>query len=239
MDIRTNDPFIMTPAQYAQLMRLSSPALPVGGFSYSQGLESAVELGIVQNEHDACLWIEDTLHTVMATCDAAIWLMLFRAWRLQDTDTVRYWNQWYYASRETAEARAETTQMGISLINLADALHWAGDDQRTVLHDMDTPCFPTAHAFAVAALNLPEEAGVTALLYAWMENQVMAAIKTVPLGQTAGQRLISALVPQLNLAVDTAKVATSQTAPGIQTLAPQYAVVAARHESQFSRLFRS
>ncbi|MGO3122651.1 MAG: urease accessory protein UreF [Advenella sp.] len=239
MDIRTNDAFMMTPAQYAQLMRLSSPALPVGGFSYSQGLESAVELGIVKNEGDARLWIEETLHTVMTVCDAAVWLVLSRAWRLQDTNAIRQWNQWYYASRETAEARAETTQMGISLINLIDALHWARESERTALNDMDVPCFPTVHAFAVAALDLPEDAGVTALLYAWMENQVMAAIKTVPLGQTAGQRLLSALVPQLDLAVCAAKDAASHTPPSIKTLAPQYAIVAARHESQFSRLFRS
>lgn len=239
MDIRKNDAFIMTPAQYAQLMRLSSPALPVGGFSYSQGLESAVELGIVKNEGDAGLWIEETLHTGMAACDAAVWLVLSRAWRLQDSDTIGQWNQWYYASRETAEARAETTQMGISLINLIDALHWARDDERTVLNDMDVPCFPTVHAFAVAALDLPEDAGVTAFLYSWMENQVMAAIKTIPLGQTAGQRLLSALVAQLDLAVCTAKDAASCAPPNIQTLAPQYAIVAARHESQFSRLFRS
>jgi len=229
----------MKPAQYAQLMRLSSPALPVGGFSYSQGFEAAVELGIVTNEGSARLWIEDTLHTVMATCDAAIWLVLSRAWRSQDSNAIRHWNQWYYASRETAEARAETTQMAISLINLIDALHWASEKARSLLKGMDTPCFPTVHAIAVAALDLPDDAGVTALLYAWLENQVMAAIKTIPLGQTAGQRLLSALVPQLELAVGAAKDAANQTPPRIKTLAPQYAIVAARHESQFSRLFRS
>ncbi len=239
MYIRTNDPSMMTPAQYAQLMRLSSPALPVGGYSYSQGLESAVELGIVANEGDARLWIEDTLHTVMAPCDAAVWLLLSRAWRAQDTNAVRQWNLWYYASRETAEARAETTQMAISLINLIDALLWASEEERGVLNGMDTPCFPTVHAIAVASLNLPEDAGVTALLYAWLENQVMAAIKTIPLGQTAGQRLLSVLVPQLDHAVSSAKDSASHTPPRITTLAPQYAIVAARHESQFSRLFRS
>jgi len=229
----------MTPAQYAQLMRLSSPALPVGGFSYSQGLESAVELGLVKNERDAGLWIEETLHTVMTACDAVIWLVLSRAWRLQDVNGVRHWNRWYFACRETAEARAETTQMGVSLINLIGALGWASESEYALLNELDAPCFPTIHAFAVATLNLPEDAGVTALLYAWVENQVMAAIKTIPLGQTAGQRLLSALIPQLDLAVSTAKAAASHTPPAIHTLAPQYAVVAARHESQFSRLFRS
>ncbi|AHG64294.1 urease accessory protein UreF [Advenella mimigardefordensis] len=229
----------MTPAQYAQLMRLSSPALPVGGFSYSQGLESAVELGIVKNEADAGQWIEETLHTVMTGCDAVIWIVLSRAWRLQDFNVIRQWNQWYYASRETAEARAETTQMGISLINLIGALQWASGNEYTLLTKLDAPCFPTVHACAVAALKLPEEAGVTALLFAWVENQVMAAIRTIPLGQTAGQRLLSALIPQLDLAVRAAQNMASQTPPAIRTLAPQYAVVAARHESQFSRLFRS
>ncbi|MGX9936742.1 urease accessory protein UreF [Advenella kashmirensis] len=224
---------------YAQLMRLSSPALPVGGFSYSQGFESAVELGIVFDEATAGRWIEDTLHTVMAQCDAAIWLLIYRAWRELDTSTICQWNQWYYASRETAEARAETSQMGVSLINLAHALDWGADAQRSKLNDLSPPCFPTVHAFCVQALDLPSDAGISAFIYTWLENQVMAAIKTVPLGQTAGQRLLSTLVPQLDRAVLAARKASSCSPPAIMTLAPQYSIIAARHESQFSRLFRS
>lgn len=237
--IRPSEACIMTPRQYAQLMRLSSPALPVGGFSYSQGLESAIELGIISNEATAGQWIENTLHTVMAQCDAAVWLVLYRAWRQQQTDTIGHWNQWYYASRETAEARAETTQMGISLINLLPALNCGNSAALACLNQLRVPCFPTVHAFAVQALNLPQEAGMTALLYSWLENQVTAAIKIVPLGQTAGQRLLSALIPQLDIAIAMARQAAGCTPPEILTLSPQYSIVAARHESQFSRLFRS
>lgn len=239
MDTTKDELGFITAQRYAQLMRLSSPALPVGGFSYSQGFESAVELGIVSDEATAGRWIEDTLHTVMAQCDAAIWLLVYRAWREQDSDTICQWNQWYYASRETAEARAETTQMGVSLINLAHALNWGADAERSKLNELCAPCFPTAHAFCVQALDLPSDAGITAFLYSWLENQVMAAIKTVPLGQTAGQRLLSTLVPQLDRAVLAARKATSCSPPAIMTLAPQYSIIAARHESQFSRLFRS
>ena len=198
-----------------------------------------MELGIITNEATAGQWIEDTLHTVMAQCDAAVWLLLYRAWRLQDNRAIDEWNQWYFASRETAEARAETTQMGISLLTLAQALGWGTERERDRLRGVQAPCFPTVHAVAVAMLALPEDAGVTAFLYGWTENQVMAAIKTVPLGQTAGQRLLSALILQLDLVIATARHAVSCTPPEIRTLAPQYAIVAARHESQFSRLFRS
>ena len=239
MDTTKNELDSISAQRYAQLMRLSSPALPVGGFSYSQGFESAVELGIVSDEATAGRWIEDTLHTVMVQCDAAIWLLVYRAWHERDTDTISQWNAWYYASRETAEARAETTQMGVSLINLAHALNWGTEAERSKLNDLSPSCFPTVHAFCVHALGLPSDAGITAFLYSWLENQVMAAIKTVPLGQTAGQRLLSTLVPQLDRAVLTARKATSCSPPAIMTLAPQYSIIAARHESQFSRLFRS
>lgn len=239
MHISMNALDAITVQRYAQLMHLSSPALPVGGFSYSQGFESAVELGIVFDEDTARRWIENTLHAVMAPCDATIWLLVYRAWCDQDTDTVCRWNRWYYASRETAEARAETTQMAVSLINLAQELRWGADALRSHLGALCPPCFPAAHAFCVQALALPSDAGITAFLYTWLENQIMAAIKTVPLGQTAGQRVLSALVPQLDHAVLAAQKAVSCSPPIIMTLAPQYSIVAARHESQFSRLFRS
>ncbi len=229
----------MTAQQYAQLMRLSSPALPVGSFSYSQGLESAVELGMITNEATTGAWIEQTLNTVMAHGEAVLWLLLYRAWHDQDRKQICQWNQWYYASRETAEARAETTQMAISLIHLAQALDWGEKQSRACLNDLDTPCFPTVHAYAVVALGLPEEAGLAALLYSWMENQIMAAIKTVPLGQTAGQRLLSSLIDQLDVAITIARQSAACQPPEIYTLAPHYSIVAARHESQFSRLFRS
>lgn len=239
MHIGTHRQQPMTAQQYAQLMRLSSPALPVGGFSYSQGLESAVELGVINNEATTGEWIGQTLNTVMAHGEAVLWLLLYRAWRLQDRHQIHQWNQWYYASRETAEARAETTQMGVSLIHLVQALVWGQEQARSSLHDLDTPCFPTVHAYAVVALGLPEDAGLAALLYSWIENQIMAAIKTVPLGQTAGQRLLSSLIVQLDQAIATARQGAACQPPEILTLAPHYSIIAARHEHQFSRLFRS
>lgn len=239
MDTITTEMQIMTSGQFAELLRLSSPALPIGGFSYSQGLESAVELGIVTTEDTAGQWIEETLHTVMTQCDATLWALLFRAWREQDINAVGKWNQWYYATRETAEAREETTQMAISLMQLVQSLGWGSHTAQRLLNELDSPCFPAVHAYAVAARDLPQAPGLMAFLYAWVENQVTAAIKIIPLGQTAGQRLLSALIPQLDAAVDAAIQAADIESPRILTLAPQYAIVAARHESQFSRLFRS
>ncbi len=239
MDTITNEYRKIGTVHFAELLRLASPSLPVGGFSYSQGFESAVELQIITDENSACRWISQTLQTVVAKCDAAIWVLLYRAWRQLKREMISEWNQWFYATRETAEARQETTQMAFSLIQLTEALQWGTSDDRQFLKSLDPPCFPTAHAYAIAARSLPQEPGLVSFLYAWIENQVLAAIKTIPLGQTAGQRMLSALIPQLEPAVATAMQAADSNPPSILTLAPQYAIVAARHESQFSRLFRS
>ncbi len=225
--------------QQARLMRLASSALPIGGFSYSQGLESAVELGLVHDEASAADWIEDTLNAVIGYGEAPLWWLLFQAWQRHDYPLIQTWNQWFYASRDTAEARQETLQMAKSLATLANALEWGTRPERQQIIDLPDPCFPTLHAFCIHSAGLPASAGLSAYLYSWSENQVMAAIKTVPLGQTAGQRILDRLIPGFDRLAQSASTAASSIPPAIEALSPQYSIVAARHETQFSRLFRS
>jgi len=223
----------------AVLQQLSSPALPIGGFTYSQGLEAAVELGLVHDEASAGTWIEAQLNGVVADCEAPLWCLLFLAWTLRDTNDLRQWNEWFQASRETQEIRQETEQMGRSLVRLIDELAWGTDEQRAMLKALRPPTLPLAHSFACAAWEISALGGLSAYLFTWLENQVAAAIKSVPLGQTAGQRILDRLRRQLPILATQAYARSQASPPALHTLAPQYGIVSSRHATQFSRLFRS
>lgn len=232
-------PLALDVSRLAALLQLSSPALPIGSFSYSQGLESAVELGLVHDEASTLDWLHAHLHTVIADGDAPLWCLLHRAWAERDAGALARWNDWFFASRESQELRLETTQMGESLARLAHELAWGTATDRQQLAALQPATLPLVHSFACAAWALPEDAGLAAYLYTWMESQVTAAIKSVPVGQMAAQRILTRLRQELPQVLLEAKRRSRADPPDLQTLAPQYSIVCARHESQFSRLFRS
>ncbi|MGQ0621633.1 MAG: urease accessory protein UreF [Panacagrimonas sp.] len=212
------------------LLQLSSPTLPVGAYSYSQGLESAIDAGLVSDETSARRWIGDGLRFVLARYEAPVWLRLYRACLADDRDTLRNWNEDFLASRETAELRAETVQMGYSLMQLMRTLGHAS------VFDAGEVAYPAAHAWACTRWSIGEDEGLVAYLYGWAENQVMAALKTVPLGQSAGQRLLLALRPSIAEAAQTARALEDED---LSTQTPMLAILSSRHETQYSRLFRS
>ncbi|TAN28666.1 MAG: urease accessory protein UreF [Castellaniella sp.] len=221
------------------LQQISSPALPIGGFTYSQGLEAAVELRLIHDEASAAQWITAQLHTVMTPSEAPLWCLLFDAWQRQDDDAVRHWNGWFHASRETQEIRQETEQMGRSLARLARELSWVGEASLSLLDRLQPLTLPLVHSLICATARIPQPAGLSAYLFTWLENQIAAAVKSVPLGQTAGQRILDGLRRQIPALVDEAQTRSHTAPPALHTLAPQYGIVSSRHASQFSRLFRS
>jgi urease accessory protein len=211
------------------LLQLASPALPVGGFAYSQGLERTIEDGIVREATTAQQWIEDMLLLSLARFEAPVWLRAFDACATHDAAALSRWNDEYLAARETAELRAETQQMGASLLKVFPAL------------DLDPPpldpvAYPVAFACACARLGIDREAGLAAYLWAGIENQVLVAVKSVPLGQQAGQALLFRLHPSLSQAVQTA---TRLSDDELGSAAVRFALTCARHETQYSRLYRS
>lgn len=226
-------------AQLTALLHLSSPALPIGGFSYSQGLEAAVELKLIDDEQSVLAWIEQQLMIVMARSEAPLWCLLFDAWQAADEHAVKEWNQWFYASRETHELRQESEQMARSLAKLSQELGWGSADAHQTLTALKPVTLPTVHAFLCVFWKLPREAGLAAYLFTWLENQVTSAIKSVPIGQMAGQRILTRIRGQLQGALDVALKRSQAVPPLLDTFAPQYAIISSRHESQFSRLFRS
>jgi len=220
----------------ARLLRLASPMLPVGAFSYSQGLEPAVEQGWVHDVPSARRWIEDALLLSIARFDAPVWCRLHRAWEANDLAALAHWNDCLTAARESAEFRAETVQMGYSLRMLVLDSGEFDPQPLTQLTALQDPGFPTVFAFVCVQWQIRERQGLLGYLWAWVENQVSAAIKTVPLGQTAGQRLLASLSACLPAVADGA---ASMSDDEFSNCAPGLAIASCLHETQYSRLFRS
>ena len=204
----------------ARLLQLASPTLPVGAYSYSGGLEAACEAGEVHDAASAERWIGDVLEFSVARMEAPL---LFRMLKNPE------WNETFLASRESAELRAETVQMGYSLNRLFKDL---GLGEVPV----EEPSFPAAFAHAAHRWQIEPEAALQAYLWAWLENQVMAAVKAVPLGQTDGQRILLSLG---DLLPSFARKAMQMKDEELGNFAPGLAMLSARHETQYSRLFRS
>ncbi len=213
----------------ARLLQLASPALPVGAYSYSGGLEAAIDAGVVKDAQEAQRWIGDVLEHSMARMEAPVLLRLIRAWDEQDLSAVEEWNARFLASRETAELRAETVQMGFSLSRLLGDL---GIGEMRI----EEPAYPTAYSRAVSSWKLDPGAALVAYLWSWLENQVMAAVKALPLGQTEGQKLLLGLGERIGAIAERAH---SMGDDALSNFAPRLALLSSRHETQYSRLFRS
>jgi urease accessory protein len=223
-------------ADLLQLMRLASPSLPVGGFSYSEGLEAAVASGLVADEAGARAWLIDQLHLVLARSDLPILARAVQAWRGDDLERIAGLNLWFAATRESSELRQQAEQMGRSLaVWLANA---GGDPARVARLESlaPAPTWPVAFALAAAELRAAPRAVLLAFAAGWAENMVQAALKAVPLGQLAGQRVLAGVADEIPGAVD---AALQMGFDDMQASAPMLAILSAQHEEQYSRLFRS
>jgi len=194
-----------------RLLQLASPTLPVGAYSYSGGLEAAIEAGVVQDAGTARQWIADVLEFSVLRMEAQVL-------RAQIEEPTQERNDFFLATRETAELRAETLQMGQALARLLGGV------------PIENPAYPTAYALAVRSWGVEPEQAIVAYCWSWLENQVMAAVKAVPLGQSAGQEMLLALGERLN---------EIPVFDDWNNFAPGLAVLSSRHETQYSRLFRS
>jgi urease accessory protein len=231
----------MTPAatsirKLIGLLHLASPALPIGGYSYSQGLEGAVDAGLIHDAASAQSWIATGLQHVLAMNELPSLALLYRDWEDGNYSGVKSSNAWFLASRESSELRQETEQMGWSLAQLALSLQWGDAASREILSSLKPLCLPTAFAFSAKVLDIDLESAVAGYAFSWIENQVAAALKAVPLGQISGQKILfgmHTLIPEVVLrAVNTAP-------DQISTFAPHLGIISARHANQYSRLFRS
>ena len=220
-----------------QLMWLASPALPVGGFSYSEVLESAVEAGEVQGERQAGAWLRDQLQLGLARSDLAVVAKAFKAWGRDDLAHIAELNSWVTTTRETAELRQQTEQMGRSMVEWLKNRGEPLDARVARLKALaPAPTWPVAFALAAQQSGVPLREALLGFAFGWAENMVQAALKAVPLGQSAGQRVLASLVAEIPAAVDRAAALPDSER---QAFAPMLAILSAQHETQYSRLFRS
>jgi urease accessory protein len=226
-----------------RLIWLASPALPVGAFSYSDGLEAAVDAGRVVDEAGARVWLLDHLELVQARAELPVAAQAMAAWLAGDVDRAEALNRWVRTTRESAEFRLQAEQTGRSLTDwlrqrALDAPQADADPRVDALRAFaPAPTWPLAYALAAVRAGAPVRAALLAMAFAWAENAVQAAVKAVPLGQNAGQRLLAALAAAIPAAVDGALARAA--ADDAQAHTPMLAILSARHEAQYSRLFRS
>lgn len=219
-----------------QLMWLASPALPVGGFSYSEGLEAAVEAGLVTTEAQTAAWLLDQLHLGLARGELAVASKAFKAWQRNDIDTITELNAWVTTTREASEMRLQTEQMGRSLVEWLKNRGVTDSRVAEVGALKPAPTWPVAFALAAAQTGAPWRESLLSLAFSWAENMMQAALKAVPLGQSAGQRVLSQLSAAIPEAVDHAMHLMDSER---QAFTPMLAILSAQHETQYSRLFRS
>lgn len=220
----------------SRLLQLASPMLPVGAYSYSQGLEWAIECGDVRDLATAKTWIGDVLQTYQAHFELPVLHRLYLAWQQADLQAVSDWDAFYQAGRDTAEALAETKQMGYSLVRLVNDLKELPDVLLTNINQLNQPTFPTIYAALAQYWQISASDMLQGYAWGWLENQASASMKTVPLGQVAGQKILLALGQTLPQVVAQAMALQDDE---ISNFNPLLSIAGCLHETQYSRLFRS
>jgi len=218
-------------------MWLASPALPVGGFSYSEGLEAAVESGHVTNEAQAGAWLLDQLQLALARSDLPALAQAVAAWQAADAPRIAELNNWLRSTRESAELRAQAEQMGRSLLDwLRNGPHAADPRLATLAALQPAPQWIVAFALAAVLAGADARGALLACAWGWAENMAQSAMKAVPLGQAAAQRMLAQLAAAIP---STVEQALQRSDAERQAHAPMLAILSAQHETQYSRLFRS
>jgi urease accessory protein len=225
-------------ASWLAALQLASPALPIGGFSYSQALEAAVDVGLVTNTQQAQAWCLDVLQ-LFSQCEAVVFCVQYVHWQSLKLTELQSTNDWFYATRETSELRLETQQMGWSMVKLISQNKWGSAELRAALNAMSTPTLTTAFSAASVALTIALPQALAAYAFSWAENQVAACVKSIPLGQQGGQAVLNALRAAMPPLLMQAQKNAMQQPPKTNTFSPHLAVLSAKHETQYSRLFRS
>jgi urease accessory protein len=216
-----------------RLCQLVSPALPIGAYHFSQGLEYAVHAKWIHSEDDASEWILGIARNAIGTLDLPILMRMHRAWTEQDFDSLIGWSRFLIASRETSELRAEERHMGKALakvlieLQIPVAADWVARDHTT---------YAAMFTLAASEWLIDSNSASQAYLWAWTENQVLAALKVMAIGQSAGQRILNRIVPCIPAIVTNAASIDDEDI-GIAT--PMHGMASSWHETQYSRLFRS
>ncbi|CAB1221697.1 urease accessory protein UreF [Acinetobacter bouvetii] len=219
---------ITNASQLLSLLTLSSTALPIGAYCYSQGVESAIDQGMIHDETSSIAYFEEVLELLMVRFELPVLKRLVESF--DDAEQFGYWAELYRASRESKELLAESQQLAFSLNA------WIRDVLKQTPSVKKQQGFVPVYAHLCGELGLDLADVLTAYTFTVLENQVLAAVKTIPLGQMSGQRILWQLHHQIPQAV---QAALALQDADISSALPQYAMLSMSHETQYSRLFRS
>jgi len=217
------------------MLQMTSQAFPIGGYSHSYGLEAAVESALVRDEASLQTWITGVLAYSIGKYEIPLLHQMSDAWLALDSMGLSRLNERFLAARESAEMRSATVQTGFSMRSLLAALPELPDFLQDTLRGLHEPTLPCVWSGAAAAWAIPASDSAAAYLWSWAENQVLVGMKTVPMGQSAGQRVLLKIGGQI------AELAEHESSmnDALSNFAPGLAIQCARHETQYSRLFRS
>lgn len=215
-------------AQLLSLLTLSSTALPIGAYCYSQGVETAIERGIIFDEVSSITYFEEVLEMLLVRFELPLLKRLMQSYT--DAEQFQFWAQHYRASRESKELLAESTQLAFSMNA------WIRDVLKQPVHVKKQLGFIPVYGELCGRLGLNTADVLTAYTFTVLENQVLAAVKTVPLGQMSGQRILWHLHGLIPNAIE---CALNLQDDQISSALPAYAMLSMQHENQYSRLFRS
>jgi urease accessory protein len=236
----------MSPITLARLLQLSSQALPIGGYSHSQGLEAAIDQRIVTDEASLLRWISDILEFSMQSFEIPSMLSMAAAWARSDSAAIAALNEEFLSTRESAEIRAAAVQMGFSLCSLVCMLPDLPTGTIDTLRSIREPSLPCVWSATTTAWEIEPRDSVMGYLWTWIENQVLVAMKAVPIGQSAGQRVLLAMGCRIaDVAADLRSGSSGTDAIGedsgddYSNFSPGLAILSSQHETQYSRLFRS
>lgn len=219
-----------------RLLQLCSANLPVGGFSFSQGLEYAVEMGWLDSPETTASWITINLEESIAQTDLAILKRLYTALNNHDVESFAYWNTHLVACRESHELLLADLAMGKALIRLLKQLDNVDSAHFESILIIKEISFVSAFALCAYLFDLDVLSAQSGYCWTFIDNQVAAATKLVPLGQTQAQNLLFELTENTQHIIEKANVIADED---IGTSLPHLAMASAWHETQYSRLFRS
>lgn len=216
-----------------RLLQLVSPSLPTGGFTYSQGLEWAVESDWVHDRQSLTDWLQSILHSGFVELELPLLKRLYTAAQKKDLITFLHWSEFALASRETKELRLEEMNRGRAMAKIIHELDHTVDSQWL---DAIRQCQLAGFALAALRWDINLQNAALGYTWSWLENMVMAAVKLIPLGQTSGQQAL------LSISTHTPEVVKTGLATHDEDIAgscPAFAIGSCLHETQYTRLFRS
>jgi urease accessory protein len=228
------DSITLTDCHFLSILQLASPALPVGAYSYSEGLETLVENGAIANQKSLKHWLAAELRYGAIRLEAAVMVRAAESAKFVDVETLCHWNMWLSAARETQELRASSWQMGRSLVQLLGKLQ---PEIMPLVNIVGNPCnYAIAFGIAIAHWQINIKAALLAYLHSWASNLITAGVKLIPLGQTAGQELLLELQPLISAA---ALEIINLEDDELSCCSWGLSLASMQHETQYTRLFRS